>query len=167
VPWRPTVSGVVRDAQGVAQLGAMVEVLAAGSATVATAFTDLSGRYRIANLAPGKYQLRASAPLFMPATRRNLQLATGMRATVNLTLSTLADAVTWLPVQGAGRMSRTMSGPGRCVPRQTVRSCDWWTAAMLCLIRPDQKKLRVLFRSQRAPRWWAAMAALAAVASKT
>jgi hypothetical protein len=35
----------------------------------------------------------------MPAMRRNLQLATGMRATVDLTLSTLADAVTWLPAQ--------------------------------------------------------------------
>jgi hypothetical protein len=61
------VSGVVRDAQGVAQMGAMVEVLAAGSVSVATAFTDIYGRYRIANLVPGKYQVRATAALFVPA----------------------------------------------------------------------------------------------------
>jgi hypothetical protein len=93
------VSGVVRDTQGVAQMGAMVEVLAASSATVARAFTDLSGRYRIANLAPGSYQVRASAALFIPAMRRNLRLATGMLATVNLTLNTLSDSAAWLPTQ--------------------------------------------------------------------
>jgi hypothetical protein len=91
------VSGVVRDSQGVAQIGAMVQVLAAGSASVATAFTDMYGRYRIANLMPGRYQVRATAALFLPATRPNLLLATGMRATVNLTLSMLADPVVWLP----------------------------------------------------------------------
>jgi hypothetical protein len=93
------VSGVVRDAQGVAQMGAMVQVLAAGSVNVATAFTDMSGRYRIANLVPGSYQVRATAALFVPATRRNLQLLTGMRATVNLTLTMLSEPAAWLPAQ--------------------------------------------------------------------
>jgi hypothetical protein len=96
------VSGVVRDTQGVAQMGAMVQVLAVGSATVATALTDIYGRYRIANLVPGKYQVRASAALFLPATRANLRLTTGMRATVNLTLGTLSDPVAWLPAQKRG-----------------------------------------------------------------
>ena len=93
------VSGVVRDSQGIAQMGAMVQVLAAGSLSVATAFTDMQGRYRIANLVPGKYQVQATATFFMPATRRNLQLATGMRATVNLTLNMLADPTAWLPAE--------------------------------------------------------------------
>jgi hypothetical protein len=93
------VSGVVRDTQGVAQMGAMVQVLAVGSATVATAFTDMYGRYRIANLVPGKYRVRATAVLFVPATRANLLLRTGMRATVDLTLSTLSDPAAWLPAQ--------------------------------------------------------------------
>ncbi len=93
------VSGVVRDARGVAQMGAMVQVLAVGSANVTTAFTDMYGRYRIANLAPGKYQVRATGALFVPATRNNLQLSMGMRATVNLTLNMLADPAAWLPVE--------------------------------------------------------------------
>src|SRR6202040_3740951 len=42
------VSGVVRDAQGVAQLGALVQVIADDSAMAGTAFTDLHGRYFIA-----------------------------------------------------------------------------------------------------------------------
>ncbi len=104
------VSGVVRDAQGVAQMGAMVQVLAAGSVSVATAFTDMYGRYRIANLVPGSYQVRATAALFVPATRRNLRLATGMRATVNLTLSMLSDPAAWLPARAAqaGRARRRL-----------------------------------------------------------
>lgn len=93
------VSGVVRDAQGVAQMGARVQVLAAGSVSVATAFTDMAGRYRIANLVSGSYEVRATAVLFLPATRRNLQLATGMLATVNLTLSMPADPAAWIPAQ--------------------------------------------------------------------
>ena len=51
-----TVSGVVRDTRGVAQMGAMVEVLAA-SGSVGTAYTDMVGRYRIANLAAGQYRV--------------------------------------------------------------------------------------------------------------
>jgi hypothetical protein len=107
------VSGVVRDAQGVAQMGAMVQVLTAGSRSVATALTDMHGHYSIANLLPGSYQVRASSMLFAAGTRRNLRLSTGMLATVNLTLSLLADPVEWLPAQ-----KRTVDEP----------SDDWtWT----------------------------------------
>ena len=96
------VSGVVRDAQGVAQIGALVEVLSASSTGVATAFTDMYGRYRIGNLMPGRYQVRASAALFIPATRTDLRLSPGLRATVNLTLSMLADPTGWLPAKPRG-----------------------------------------------------------------
>jgi hypothetical protein len=94
-----TITGVVRDTQGVAQMGALVEALSAASGSVSTAFTDMVGRYRIANLAPGTYRVRASAALFVPATRGNLRLTTGMRATVNLTLNMLSDPAAWLPAQ--------------------------------------------------------------------
>ena len=91
------VSGVVRDAQGVVQMGALVQVLAANSMTVATAFTDLHGHYAVTNLIPGRYQVRASAALFVPATRANLELRTGAKAVVNLTLAALFDTASWLP----------------------------------------------------------------------
>lgn len=94
-----SVAGVVRDAEGVAQVGAMVQILTAGSAAVATAFTDIYGRYRISNLTPGRYNVRATAALHLPATRPNLRLATGMRATVNLTINMLADPAVWLPAE--------------------------------------------------------------------
>jgi hypothetical protein len=80
-------------------MGALVQVLTANSMTVATAFTDQRGRYSIANLAPGKYLVRASATLFVPVTRANLQLRTGATAVVNLTLAALYDTASWLPAQ--------------------------------------------------------------------
>jgi hypothetical protein len=94
-----TVSGVVRDIHGVAQMGALVEAVSAASGSVGTAYTDIYGRYRIANLAAGRYQVRATAALFAPATRGNLRLTTAMRATVDLTLSMLGNPVAWLPAQ--------------------------------------------------------------------
>jgi hypothetical protein len=93
------VSGVVRDAQGMAQLGAMVQVIAEDSAVLGTAFTDLRGRYLIPHLIPGKYQVRATAAMFVPAMRSNLQLRSGAQAVVNLTLNTLFESATWIPAE--------------------------------------------------------------------
>jgi hypothetical protein len=93
------VSGVVRDAQGVAQMGALVQVLTQNSVMVGTAFTDLHGRYLIADLVPGKYEVRATATLYVPALRGNLQLRPGAKAIVNLTLNALFDSASWLPAE--------------------------------------------------------------------
>jgi hypothetical protein len=93
------ISGVVRDAQGVAQLGALVEVVAENSAVLGSAFTDLHGRYLIPHLVPGKYDVRASAALYIPALRDNLQLRAGAQAVVNLTLNTLFESATWIPAE--------------------------------------------------------------------
>ena len=93
------ITGVVRDAQGMAQLGAMVQVIADDSAVLGTAFTDLHGRYLIPHLLPGKYEVRATAAMFVPAMRSNLQLRSGAQAVVNLTLNTLFESATWIPAE--------------------------------------------------------------------
>ncbi len=94
-----TVSGVVRDADGVAQMGVLVQVLENGTVMAGRAFTDLHGRYLISQLVPGKYQVRASAALFVPATRGDLHLRPGAQTIVNLTLNTLFAATNWLPAE--------------------------------------------------------------------
>ncbi len=93
------VTGVVRDSQGVAQMGALVQIVSGDSALAKTAFTDLHGRYLISNLIPGRYRVRASAALFVPTLRDNVQVRSGARAVVNLTLSTLFDTTSWLPAE--------------------------------------------------------------------
>ncbi len=92
-------SGVVRDAHGTPQMGALVELLAADASVVATAFTDDHGRYAIVALLPGRYTVNATATLLMPARRANVRLQAGAQAIVNLTMSTLFEAESWLPAQ--------------------------------------------------------------------
>ena len=129
------VSGVVRDAQGVAQMGAVVQVLAVSAVSVATAFTDMNGRYRIANLVPGRYQVRATAALFVPATRHNLQLSTGMRATVvDMTPPLRRGARVIVRIGTTGlievRMIAMTCSPGRvtiAVPASTIVEAMTWT----------------------------------------
>lgn len=94
-----TISGVVRDTDGVAQMGVLIEVLASDSALAGTAFTDLHGRYLISRLLPGNYQVKASAALFVPATRGHLEVRSGARAIANLTLNTLFASTAWLPAE--------------------------------------------------------------------
>jgi hypothetical protein len=93
------VSGVVRDARGTPQMGAVVELLSADAGAIATVFTDDYGRYRLASVIPGKYQIRATAAFLVPVTRTNLRLQAGAAAIVNLTMSTLFEAENWLPAQ--------------------------------------------------------------------
>ena len=92
-------SGVVRDAQGVPQMGALVELLTADATAVATAFTDNRGRYMIRAILPGRYHVRATAAFFLPASRENVRLQAGAQAIINLTMSTLYEAENWLPAQ--------------------------------------------------------------------
>ncbi len=89
------VSGVVRDPRGVPQMGVLVELL--HNDVVATAFTDLQGRYRITHISPGMYDLRTSATLLLPTLRRSLRLRAGAASVVNLTLSGIFDESLWQP----------------------------------------------------------------------
>ena len=75
-------------------MGVLVELLHGN--VVATAFTDLQGRYHIAQVTPGLYDLRTSATLFLPTLHRSLLLRDGRPSTFNLTLTGLFDQTGWL-----------------------------------------------------------------------
>jgi Carboxypeptidase regulatory-like domain len=98
-PRDATLSGVVRDIHGVPQMGALVQLLTADASAVATAFTDDHGRYIIATVLPGRYQLRATAAFFLPVSRQNVRLQAGAQAIINLTMNTLYESAAWLPAQ--------------------------------------------------------------------
>ncbi|HWR17673.1 MAG TPA: carboxypeptidase-like regulatory domain-containing protein [Terriglobales bacterium] len=94
-----TISGVVKNASGVPQMGAMVEVFARGTSHVATGFTDTKGFYTLAQLIPGTYDVKVSAPSFLPTLRESVSLRSGANLVVNLTLNTLSDAIRFLPTK--------------------------------------------------------------------
>ena len=91
-----SISGYVRNSAGVAQMGATVELLnSAGQRQ--TAYTDAKGFFNVSGLLAGSYDLRVSAPSFLPALREDVALAAGASKVLNITLTTLFEAVRMLP----------------------------------------------------------------------
>ena len=108
------ISGYVRDASGAPQMGAVVEVL--GSAAQALkaftlkVFTDDRGFYSVSGLLPGTYSVKVSAPSFLPSLREKIGVRSGAKLMVNVTLTTLFEAIQLVPL------------------RNTVDDDDWkWT----------------------------------------
>ena len=94
------ISGYVRDATGAPQMGAAVEIL--GSATLAMkVFTDDRGFYSVASLLPGTYSVKVSAPSFLPSLREKIGVRAGAKLIVNITLTTLFEAIQLVPLRTA------------------------------------------------------------------
>ncbi|HTZ98550.1 MAG TPA: carboxypeptidase-like regulatory domain-containing protein [Terriglobales bacterium] len=87
-----TISGYVRNAGGIPQMGVAVEFLSSAAQSL-TVFTDENGFYSAADLIPGIYSVRASAMSFLPTLREGVGLKPGGRISLNLTLNTLFDAL--------------------------------------------------------------------------
>src|SRR5277367_1610959 len=104
-------SGMVRDAKGTPQVGALVELLGANLVVVANTFTDDRGRYTLQNISPGNYNVKASGSFFLPTLRENLRVLADSKIVINLTLNTLYEAFRWLPAK----------------PRQADEPQDDWT----------------------------------------
>jgi hypothetical protein len=91
------ISGYVKDSSGTPQFGAVVEVFTSAATLGATVFTDQNGFYNAQHLLPGVYQIKVTAPAFLPSLRENVSLREGARLLINVTLNTLADATKLLP----------------------------------------------------------------------
>src|ERR1017187_5679035 len=92
------ISGYVRDGSGVPQMGAAVEFL--GSAShVLKVFTDDRGFYSVASLLPGIYSVKVSAPSFLPSLREKIGVRAGAKLVVNVTLTTLYEAIQLVPLR--------------------------------------------------------------------
>jgi len=93
------ISGFVRDASGIPQMGAVVEI--GGAATHAlTVFTDGSGFFSAKNLLPGIYSVKVSAASFLPVLEEKIGLQPGTSIRLNITLNTLLNAVKVGPLRG-------------------------------------------------------------------
>jgi len=102
------ISGYVRDGSGAPQMGAVVEILgsaALSSSTLGSAaqalkvFTDDRGFYSVASLLPGIYSVKVSAPSFLPSLREKIGVRAGAKLMVNVTLTTLFEAIQLVPLR--------------------------------------------------------------------
>ena len=87
-----SISGYVRSASGIPQMGAMVEVLGSAAHSLKV-FTDENGFYSASGLLPGVYSVKAYSPSFLPALREKVGLQPGSSVLVNLKLSGLFEAI--------------------------------------------------------------------------
>jgi len=92
------ISGYVRDASGAPQMGAVVEVIGSAAETLKV-FTDDRGFYSVASLLPGTYSIKVSAPSFLPALREKIGVRAGAKRMVNVTLTTLFEAIQLVPLR--------------------------------------------------------------------
>ncbi|HKD79456.1 MAG TPA: carboxypeptidase-like regulatory domain-containing protein [Candidatus Angelobacter sp.] len=91
------IAGYVKDSSGSPQLGAVVEIFVSATKVGTTVFTDSHGYYSANNLPAGIYQVKVTAASFLPSLRENVMLRSGAHLIVNLTLSTLNDALKLIP----------------------------------------------------------------------
>jgi hypothetical protein len=97
------ISGYVRDGSGAPQMGAAVEIL--GSTVQALkgftlkVFTDDRGFYSVPSLLPGTYSVKVSAPSFLPTLREKIGVRAGAKLMVNVTLTTLFEAIQLVPLR--------------------------------------------------------------------
>jgi hypothetical protein len=94
-----SISGYVRNSAGVPQMGAAVEILSSATKAIRV-FTDEKGFYSVSELLPGIYDVRVSAPAFLPVVRERLGLRSGASVLVNVTLSTIFEAFQLSPKRG-------------------------------------------------------------------
>src|ERR1700688_2273164 len=95
------ISGYVRDGSGAPQMGAAVEILgsAAQALQALKVFTDDRGFYSVASLLPGTYSVKVSAPSFLPTLREKIGVRAGAKLMVNVTLTTLFEAIQLVPLR--------------------------------------------------------------------
>ncbi len=105
-----TVSGTVTDADRRPIAGATVTVIA--GPTIRSSVTDGEGRYRLEELLPGNYALRASKDGYLPQTRETPVVA-GQNRSVSFLLRTEGS-------QFGRIVGRVTNGSGAAVPGATV-----------------------------------------------
>jgi hypothetical protein len=94
------ISGYIHTSSGAPQIGAIVEVIGSAAAGSFRSITDDKGFFRATGLIPGTYSVKASAPAFLPTLREKISVKAGATVLLNLTLSTIFDALQISPRRG-------------------------------------------------------------------
>jgi hypothetical protein len=79
--------GNIADPEGALIPGAVITITTPAGAVVATATSDASGAYRVANLPSGSYILRATYPGFAPFNSPAIPLAAGQAKRVDISMA--------------------------------------------------------------------------------
>ncbi len=115
-----TVSGVVSDSSGAVIPGALVTATNRGTGVIRTTQTSSNGRYTLAALPAGVYDVKAEAPAFTARVQQGLEVAIGQESVANFTLSVGATAETVAVTAEAPLVQTTSGSLGGLVDQQKV-----------------------------------------------
>jgi hypothetical protein len=89
------ISGVVKDATGIPQLGATVELLAEAPGVIFAhqLLTNTQGVFRAENLQPGLYTVRVTLAGFLPAFEKHIQITSNLTTVVRIELESLYASI--------------------------------------------------------------------------
>ena len=102
-----TVSGIVEDSTGAVLPGVTVTARSGLTGLTRTAVTGPEGRYVLAQLPPGTYEIRAEVSGFKPHVRPEITLTVAQSLTLNLTLQV---GLRWFDTQYGTQFHYLMAG---------------------------------------------------------
>ncbi len=88
-----SLAGEVRNNAGMAQMGAVVQLLNRYNQVVRKAITTPDGHFQFSSLAPDTYGLRVSLNSYVPAWRNNLQVRAGTGSFLSIQLANLFSSI--------------------------------------------------------------------------
>ena len=115
-------NGTVIDPSGAAVPRASVTVRNTATNNTYTATSNERGLYAVANLVPGNYELRASAPGFGNYTQTGIELEVGQTATVNVALTVAAQGETVVVTGGPPVIDPTKTEISQVVATNQIQS---------------------------------------------
>jgi hypothetical protein len=103
-PFTGSLSGLVKDERGIAQMGAAVAVLASDGRLIKRVFSDQDGRFAAEGLFPGEYAIRVTLGRFLPLERNRILVEAGTQSLLEIGLrSIFATLQLSMPVTGQVR----------------------------------------------------------------
>lgn len=90
-----TIAGQVRDAGGIPQLGATVDILSEAPGVILSQqfLTNTQGIFRAENLPPGFYTIRVTLAGFLPGLEKHVQISSNLTTVVRIELESLYAAI--------------------------------------------------------------------------
>jgi iron complex outermembrane receptor protein len=138
-PQTGTITGVVRDMLGAVVPGATVTMTSQETGAAREVTSGPDGTYSVANLPPGLYTVSADFPGFGRAAQKDVRVAAGASATVDLTLQArLEESITVTGTRVMGRTAIETPAPVDILDSETLQTTGATeTGKILQLLAPS------------------------------